>query len=193
MPITASRSDAQHLAAVGRGDGADDPEAPVAPGRVAADRRLAAAVHRAQKGALRPHGQRRGGSPRTASSRCASGSPARVSIPSAPWPTAGVTTSTANGTVCVARTPSRFRPAQARTIASYSPSRSLRSRVSTLPRTSSYTRSAPQRAQLRAAARRRRADARAGGQVGERGVALGAERVAGVFARGDGGQGHVLG
>ncbi len=81
------------------------------------------------------------GSPRSASSRVASGSPARHSIPSAPCATAGVTCSTANGTVWVARAPSRFSPAQASTIASYRPSRSLRRRVSTLPRMSRYSRS----------------------------------------------------
>ncbi len=97
------------------------------------------------------------------------------------------------GTVCAARTPSRFSPAQASTIASYWPSRSLRSRVSTLPAHVVVHQVRPQRAQLRAPARRRRPDPRPGRQVGERRIALRAEGVARVFAPADGGERHVGG
>src|SRR5437667_4226178 len=59
----------------------------------------------------------------------------------APWPGAGTNSSGSSTSVASPRRPSRSRPAAARTIASQLPWRSLRIRVSTLPRRSWSTRS----------------------------------------------------
>ncbi len=68
-------------------------------------------------------------------------SSARHSMPMMPWPTAGTNCSRSN--VCVMRSsrPRRISPAAASMIASYCSSSSLRSRVSTLPRSVSSCRS----------------------------------------------------
>ena len=180
--------------AVGRRDRGVHQEKLAVVGGVRADRRLTAAAQRAQKRALGAHGEfglriveQRRARARCADRRRASRSRARLARPPARARRAR------NGTVCVARQPSRFSPAAASTIASYSPSRSLRNRVSTLPRISSIGEVGAQRAQLRAPARARRADARAGRQRVERGVVFAAERIARIFALADRGQRHVVG
>ena len=89
--------------------------------------------------------------------------------PARPGPRAGV--------ICLGRKrkpispsrPSRRSPAAARTIASSSPSASLRRRVSTLPRSSTDLEVGPHRQQLGAAAQARGADPRALRHVVERG------------------------
>ena len=65
-----------------------------------------------------------------------SSSSARVSMPSAAWPTAGSISSNENTCVALSWSPRRVRPAIANTTASYSPVSTLRMRVSTLPRIS---------------------------------------------------------
>ena len=58
----------------------------------------------------------------------------RISIATMPWPGAGTQTSSGIAAEMRAREPEPLRPAAASTSASYSPSSSLRRRVSTLPR-----------------------------------------------------------
>ena len=60
---------------------------------------------------------------------------ARVSIATIPWPGAGIQSSCDSSSEIRPPRPSRLRPAAASTRASYSPSSTLRRRVSTLPRT----------------------------------------------------------
>ena len=85
--------------------------------------------------------------------------------------------------------PSRSKPAAASTTASYSPSATLRTRVSTLPLMGEVVEVAAPPPQLRRAAGAAGADARAGRQVEEAAVEAVDERVAriGAFEDGDGG------
>src|SRR5450759_4330479 len=83
-----------------------------------------------------------GCSARKASARAEPGSrSARHSTASAPWPGAGTINVGSSGTVVASRRPIRCRPAAASTTASRSPSVTRRSRVSTLPRRSTTSRS----------------------------------------------------
>ena len=86
-------------------------------------------------------------------------------MPSAPCPTAGSITS--NGSTCEMRpaSPSRLSPASASTIASNSPSSSLRTRVSTLPRMLSIAQIRPRVSQLRLPTQAAGADAGRRGQA----------------------------
>ena len=68
-------------------------------------------------------------------------SPSRVSMASAPWPTAGHISLTLKYCVTRSLSPRRSSPAAASTSASYSPRSSFRRRVSTLPRTGTASRS----------------------------------------------------
>ena len=69
------------------------------------------------------------------------GSAVRVSMPRAPWPPAGMTRAGSNSSlICPAR-PRRLRPAAASTAASTSPAITLSTRVGTLPRSGTKTRS----------------------------------------------------
>src|SRR3989441_10106486 len=76
-----------------------------------------------------------------ASKSSTSWSSARASIPRAPWPTAGRLMSVEITSLIRSLQPSRSSPALASTTASYSPCSALRSRVSTLPRSSCMSRS----------------------------------------------------
>src|SRR5215472_1146075 len=77
---------------------------------------------------------RASGSLRNASSSRVFTSPSQISMPSAPCPAAGHITSAGMISLINSVFPRRFRPAEARIMASYSPCSSLRRRVSTLPR-----------------------------------------------------------
>ena len=130
---------------------------------------------------------------RSEAARRATSSCASVSTASAPWPTAGTIVSTSKGTTWVARARNRSRPAIARTIASYSPSRSLRNRVPTFPRSVSYRRSGRSAASC---ARRRGLEVpttRSGGELFEARVALAAEGVPCILALRDRSDLHVAG
>ena len=82
----------------------------------------------------------------------ASTSSARVTIPSAPWPAAGSITLSSKTSTISSSLERRASPARASTSASHLPSRSLRRRVSTLPRAGS-TRSSGRAARIWAARR----------------------------------------
>ena len=114
---------------------------------------------------------------------------ARVSMASAPWPTAGHITS--GGRISAMRPPQprRFKPAAASRMASYWPSSSLRRRVSRLPRTDSTVRSG--RSWRSCAARRSELvpTLAPGGQLGQRAAHHGVAR---VLALGHGGQHQAL-
>ena len=72
-------------------------------------------------------------------------SSARVSMPIAPWPTAGKNSSTSSNAAAASSRPSRFKPATASSVASASPASILRKRVSTLPRSGTMARSGRKR------------------------------------------------
>ena len=114
----------------------------------------------------------------------------RVSIASAPWPTAGHTISGGRISAMRSSHPSRFNPAAASTMASYWPSSSLRRRVSRLPRTDSISQIRPQLAQLRGAPQRTGAQLGARRQIRQ---PLAHHGVARIFALGHGGQHQALG
>ena len=100
-----------------------------------------------------------------------------------PCPTAGMNSSTASVSVAASARPSRLRPASASSVASTSPSSSLRSRVSTLPRNGTTARSG--RSRFTSACRRSDAvptTAPAGSSRSELRLAAD-EDVARVFAR----------
>ncbi len=99
----------------------------------------------------------------TASS--ASASPARVWTARHPCPGAGTISAIDIGVACSGTTPSRSSPAAASTIASTSPSSSLRSRVSTLPRRSCNQHVGSPAQHLRLTPKARRADPRARGEL----------------------------
>ena len=111
--------------------------------RVAGDRRAARAVERGEEGALA--GERAGGRRRDRS-RASSVARARVvdrasRCRSRPARPPAETSSTSSIAVAASASPSRFRPASASSVASATPSSSLRSRVSTLPRNGTTSRS----------------------------------------------------
>ncbi len=85
-------------------------------------------------------------------------------IPSAPCPAAGRQTSGSSTSVTTSSLPRRVRPASARSVASTTPSRTLRMRVSTLPRSGTISRSGRLPQELRGAARGSRSDHRTLGQ-----------------------------
>src|SRR5581483_3355066 len=113
-------------------------------------------------------------------------SPERISMARAPWPTAGHIT--LGGRIVRMRSvrPRRTRPAAARMMASYSPSSSLRRRVSTLPRSGRTLRSG-RRARSCAWRRRLLVPTRALGQARQRVKVARQEGIARVLAASDGG------
>ena len=91
------------------------------------------------------------------------------------------------------RRPRRARPARARTTASTSPSRTLRIRVSTLPRMPATSRPRPSASSWRDPARGAGAEAAADRQLAEGEAVAGDEGVARVLAQRDGGQRDAVG
>ena len=147
--------------AVGRGHDRHQVSAPVLDPGMRADRDLAAAAQRSEDAALRQDGRVRRRHDRAPGRRSQPAPLSRVSIASAPCPTAEHITSTGRISAIRSAHPSRFRPAAASRIASYWPSSSLRRRVSRLPRTDSIDKVRPQRPQLRGAPQRAGAHLRA--------------------------------
>ena len=88
-------------------------------------------------------------------------------MPMAPCPTAGRNSSTSSTAVAASARPSRFSPASASNVASATPSSSLRSRVSTLPRSGTIDKIGAQALHHRLPAQRRGADRRAARQLGD--------------------------
>ena len=98
--------------------------------------------------------------------RCAR-RPRAPAPPARPGPGAGTMTSFANTSLTASVSSSRRRPASASSVASYSPRCTFSMRVGTLPRMSTMSRSGPQRHDLRPTPQRRRAEPRAGREIGE--------------------------
>ena len=118
-----------------------------------------------------------------ATAASAASSPARNWRTSAPWPAAGVIVSAGIAKVASSSRPSRRSPAAARTIASSSPSASLRRRVSTLPCSSLDPQVGPGGEELGAAAQAGGADPGALGTSSSEAPAP-IQASAGVLARG---------
>ena len=153
-----------------------------------ADRHLAASAQLVQQARVRRSWRR--GQPRHPGRQGACSvpeSPARISIPSAPWPAAGHISLA--GITCFTSSvlPRRFRPAAARMIASYSPASSLRSRVSTFPRKRMNVEIGPQRLQLRLPPQAAGAHARSLRQIFNAGVLAASRKHPRILALGDGG------
>ena len=156
-------------APVGRADEPVEPERPAVERRVTGDRGVAAGADpRGERALGGEHRARRGRARADARGSTMSSRSVRHSMPTMPWPIAGSMSCGARRARIRDSSPRRSSPAAASTVASQAPASSLARRVSTLPRSTTTSRSGRRWRNWHLPAQARSADARASGQGSQR-------------------------